>query len=155
MASSCPYCGAALKLKFCVVCGRQSKLNKMGNLRNTVRNTDATTRLEDPFLADDNQPTKALRFKTSKGPKLLATLGILVAGILIFCAAKVAFDLYAAGEVNRILMPWMQTHHIKFPNGWPKDLSILTQYRAAENPKSTKGKHHAGQHGRSATRKVK
>jgi len=142
MASSCPYCGAALKLKFCVVCGRQSKLNKMGQLRSGGRNTDATTRLEDPFFPDENVPHRALRFRTSMTPILVAAIGGIIAGILIFCAGKEALNLYNGGSIELpVVPPWMQSIHVHFPRNWPQ-LPSLNHEKTAPNPKKIKSNKH-------------
>lgn len=127
MSSSCPYCGAPLKLKFCVVCGRQSKLNKMGNLRSVSRNTDATTRLQDPFIEDDINPQKALRFHRSMRPVAEAIFGGLVAGTLLFCAAKQALNFYTSGNMHNFALPWMKTHHFEIRNNWPGKINFKTR----------------------------
>jgi hypothetical protein len=119
MSSSCPYCGAVLKLKFCVVCGRQSKLNKMGHLHNTARNTDATQRLEDPFYEEEIDPQKSLRFHKNVRPIAEASISGLIAGVLIFCAAKQALDFYGSENINDVVGPWMKSHHFELPARWP------------------------------------
>ncbi len=137
MTSSCPYCGAALKLKFCVVCGRQSKQNKMGQLRSGGRSHDATTRLEEPFIQEESGLNKNLRFRTSLKSYLMAALGGIMAGILLFCAAKEAINLYTTGSIPKIVLPWMKTHHISFPSNWPGQ-GFLSNKANQKNAKSSK-----------------
>jgi hypothetical protein len=140
MSSSCPYCGAVLKLKFCVVCGRQSKLNKMGNIRNTARNTDATARLEDPFYEEEIDPRKSLRFHRNVRPVVEALLGGLIAGILIFCAARQALDLYIATNIHDTLMPWVNSHHFILPGNWPRKLKLQNNQVNSSNKKMARSK---------------
>ncbi len=137
MGSSCPYCGAVLKLKFCVVCGRHSRLNKMGQIISTARNTDVTQRLEDPFFDEEVNPQKSLRFHQTVRPIMEAILSGLIAGTLIFCAAKQALDFYdSADQISGFLSPWMRSHRFAFPNTWqlPNKQQADATYKA-EMPK--------------------
>jgi len=132
MTISCPYCGAALKLKFCVVCGRQSKLNKMGSIRGTSRNTDATTRLAESVALDEFSPQKSLRFRTNFRPMMEATFSGIIAGILIFCAGKEALNLYNTGTIRRIIIPWIKTHSIDMPKPRPPKLASKNHPRKVQ-----------------------
>ncbi len=98
----------------------------MGHLRTTARNTDATQRLEDPFYEDEIDPQKSLRFHRSVKPVVEATIGGIIAGTLIFCAAKQALDFYGSDNINNVVTPWIKNRHFEFPHKWP----LQTQQQA-------------------------
>lgn len=123
-----------------MVCGRQSKLNKMGHLRNTSRNTDATTRLQDPFTEDEPDPQKSLRFRKSIKPLFDAALGGIIAGTLMFCAAKQILNFYTSGQMRDFAIPWMRSNHFLLLNNLPTKFTLQTKQQVEPHKGQTRSK---------------
>ncbi len=142
MTTSCPYCGATLNLNFCVVCGRQSgpSMNKMGNLKNVARNTDITTRLEDPLQTEKyRKQQKAQRFRKVLKFILETTIGGLIVAALIFLGITQMIDSHVARGMNQII-PWMKTHRLKFSDYWASESTEDAGKSANKNNNQAKTK---------------
>ncbi len=127
MTTSCPYCGAALNLNYCVVCGRQSSPlgNKMGTLKTVARNTDVTQRLEDPLQEKQvKRQQNLLRLQRIAKFIVKVIIACLIIGILIFCATTQITNVY---QMPGLLAPWIKSHRITFPNQLPHSLSAIEQ----------------------------
>ena len=120
----------------------------MGQLRNIARNTDITTRLKDPFMDGENDPKKSLQFHLAIGLIGKITVGILIAGTLLFCASKQALDLHSLTCVNSKTAPWMRNHHFSFFDNWSGKLRLQTKHeniaahKAEQSTKNIKNKSH-------------
>lgn len=108
---SCPYCGAAVKLNFCVSCGRQPKPNIMGSIRSSARNTDITTRIDEPLKNIKNISPQSLRARKSLLGIIQAILGGIVLGLLIFCAVKMGQEFCQSNEGMKM---WSKSHRFIF-----------------------------------------
>lgn len=145
MTTSCPYCGAALNLNFCVVCGRQgsSATNKIGNLQNVARNSDVTQRFENPLETEKlRKEQKALRLKKLFRFILECTVGGLIVAALFFIGVQQIINYQIVNKMNQV-MPWLQTLHLKFPNWAAVNTSAENIHPVkTKNARQNKNKHH-------------